>query len=59
MEVSISHEAMMPRRMVLGEVVGHVALNFSPKELKLLLVDSVTKPMEAHVEGLGELLTKR
>ena len=58
MQVSISHEAMMPRRMVLGEVVGHIALAFSPEELELFLIDSVTKPMEAHVEGLREPLTK-
>ena len=48
----------MPRRMVFGEVVSHVALTFSPKQLKLLLVDSVSKPVEAHVEGFGEVLTK-
>ena len=43
---------------MLGEIVSHVALTFSPKQLKLLLVNYVSKPVEAHVEGLGVLLTK-
>ena len=57
MKVAISHELVMPRRMVFGEVIGHVEFAFAPEELEVFLIDSISEPVKTHVEGFGELLT--
>ena len=57
MEVLIAHEPVVLWWMVLGEVVRHINLSLSPKDLELFLLDSVMDPEEPHIERLGELTT--
>ena len=59
MKVAISHDLVMPRRMVFGKIIGHVELAFTPDDLKLFVVDAIGEPMETHIEGFGEFRTDR
>ena len=51
LDVLVAHDAMMPWRVMLGEVVGQVELAWGPDEVELALVDSVLHPPVAHVVG--------
>ena len=51
MKIAIEHELVVPRRMMLSEIVGHVELAFSPDDLKMILVDAVENPINTHIEG--------
>ena len=50
-EITIAHLFVVPRGMVLGEIVGHVRFAFSPDELVLFLKDSVSDPVDPHIES--------
>ncbi len=47
---------MMRFWVVLGEVIGFVGSTQSPKDVILALVDTITDPIELHVNGLGPFL---
>ena len=51
LKILASHDAMMCRRVMLGEVVGGVRLPWGPVEEELALADSALEPMIPHVEG--------
>jgi hypothetical protein len=55
LEIMISHELMMRRRKMLGEIVTVVVLSGSPVEVELALGNSILQPVIAHVEGFGTL----
>ena len=42
--------------MMLGEVVSQIVLTFFLKCLKLVLANTVSYPVETHVNGFGALL---
>ncbi len=56
LEVLVSHFLLVPRRAVLGEVIGQILFAGSPDEVELTLFDAVLHPPVAHVERFGELL---
>ncbi len=47
---------MVPRRVVLGEIISQIEFSWGPDEIELILADSVFHPPVAHVERLGEFL---
>jgi hypothetical protein len=49
--------AVVPGRVVLGEIVGQIEFSWGPEEIELALVDAILHPPVAHVEGFGELLS--
>ena len=49
-EIAVPHLLVVPRRMMLGEVVGHIDGSFPPDELELALLDSVLDPIETHID---------
>lgn len=56
MKIDWAHEAMMSRRVVLGEVVSKVITARCPKNVELSLLGAVPDPIETHVHGAGALL---
>jgi hypothetical protein len=46
----VSHFAVVPGRMMLGEVVSHVEFSWGPFEVELALCDSIFHPPVAHIE---------
>ena len=46
---------MMHRRVMFGRVVSFVGWSWGPIEPKLSLCFAASKPVEAHVHGLGSL----
>ena len=42
--------------MMFGEVVSQIVLTFFPKYFKLVLANTVSYPIEAHVNGFGAFL---
>ena len=42
--------------MVLGEIIPMVAFAFAPEDFELILADTITHPVESHVNGLGAFL---
>ena len=55
-EVAGAHEAMVRRRVVLGEVVGKVVGAFAPMDEVVALCNTIFDPVESHVHGLGSAL---
>jgi hypothetical protein len=53
LKVFVSHFAMVPGWVVLGEIVSEVELAGGPFEIELALVDAILHPPIPHVEGLG------
>ena len=53
MKVGRSHNAVMGRRLVLGEVVTDVSASGFPINEKLALPGAVLDPIEAHINGFG------
>ena len=51
-QVSTSHGFVMGRRMVFGEVVSQIGRSFTPLDAEHALLDSVTDPIESHVNGI-------
>ena len=51
LEVSVSHEAVMPGWVMLGEIICQVEFSGGPEEIELALADPVFHPPVAHVEG--------
>jgi hypothetical protein len=45
--------------VVFGGIVGKIELAFDPADLKLVLADTVTDPVEAHVNCFGSFLFDR
>jgi hypothetical protein len=57
LKILASHNAMMSRRMMLGEIVGGVCLPGRPVEEELALADAALEPMIPHVKGFGAFET--
>ena len=55
LEIMISHELMMRRRKMLGEIVTVVVLSGSPVEIELLLSNAILEPMILHIKGFRAL----
>ena len=53
MQVGRAHNAVMGRRVVLGEVVTEVSASGFPINEKLAFPGAVLDPIEAHVEDFG------
>jgi hypothetical protein len=51
-----SHQAVVPKRVMFGKVVGWVEFSWGPEEIELALVDAILHPPTAHVERFGEFL---
>lgn len=56
MDVDRVHSSVMSQRMVLGEVVGKVGCSRFPVDGVLASLDTITKPVESHVDGFGTTL---
>jgi hypothetical protein len=50
---------MVGRRVVFTVVVGSIELAFDPADLELMLSDTVTDPVKAHVDRFGSFLFDR
>ena len=55
-QVGMSHNTVMVRRVVLGEVVTKVSASGFPINEKLTLSGAVLDPIEAHIDGFGYFL---
>jgi len=55
-EICWAQGLMMRIWVVLGEVICFVGSTWSPKDVILALMDMITNPIEAHVNGLGPFL---
>jgi hypothetical protein len=55
-QVTGTHQAVMGRAVVLGKIVRKVVRSSSPVHVKILLVDAVADPIEAHINGLRSTL---
>ena len=55
MEVCASHDDVVARWVVLGEIVGQIEFSLLPVDSKLALLDLVLDPIESYVHGLGPL----
>ena len=53
MQVGRSHNTVMDRKVLLGEVVTEVSASGFPINEKLALPGAVLDPVEAHVDGFG------
>ena len=56
MKVGRSHDTVMGRRVVLGEIVTEVSAAGFPINEKLTLPGAVLDPIEAHIDGFGSFL---
>ena len=56
MQVGRSHNTVMGRRVVLGEIVTKVSAAGFPINEKLTLPGVVLDPIEAHIDGFGSFL---
>jgi hypothetical protein len=56
LEVLVAHFAVVPGRMMLGEVVSQVEFSWGPLEVELALSDSIFHPPIAHIERFRKLL---
>ena len=52
-QVGRSHNTVMDRKLLLGEVVTEVSASGFPINEKLALPGAVLDPVEAHVDGFG------
>ena len=59
MEVLVTHETVVPRRMMLGEIVGHVGRTLAPDETELFLIDAIVDPIKTHIKGFRKFLSHR
>jgi hypothetical protein len=57
LKILTTHEAMMGRRVMLGEVVGRVGFPGSPVEEELALAYAALEPMIPHTKGFGAFKT--
>ena len=55
-QVGRSHNTVMRRRVVLGEIVTEVSAAGFPINEKLALPGAVLDPIEAHIDGFGYFL---
>ena len=55
-QVGRSHDTVMGRRVVLGEIVTEVSAARFPINEKLTLPGAVLDPIEAHIDGFGSFL---
>ena len=55
-QVGRSHDTVMGRRVVLGEIVTEVSAAGFPIDEKLTLPGAVLDPIEAHIDGFGYFL---
>ena len=53
LEVFVPHFAVVPGRVVFGEVVRKVELAWGPGEIELALADAIFHPPVMHVERFG------
>ena len=44
---------------MLGKVISFVGATFAPEDMELLLADTITDPIESHVNGFGTFLLDR
>ena len=58
-QVGRAHQAVMCRRLVLGELFTKVSAAGFPINEKLALLGAVLEPIEAHVNGFGSFLFDR
>ena len=49
--VFVAHFFVVPRWVVLGEIIGKVQLSWRPDEVEHVLFDAVLHPPVLHVEG--------
>ena len=56
MQVGRSHDMVMVRRVVLGEIVTKVSVAGFPINKKLTLPGAVLDSIEAHIDGFGSFL---
>ena len=56
MQVDWPHYAVMADRVMLGEVIGQVALAFGPVDVEVTLSFAIADPVIAHVHCLGSTL---
>ena len=56
MQIAGAHSLMMGCRVVLGEIVGLIALTWFPVDAELILFRPAPYPVEAHVHGFGAAL---
>jgi len=55
-QIGWAHVLMMHIWVVLGEIVGFVCGTRSPEDVILDLTNTVTNPIETHVNGFGSFL---
>ena len=56
MQVDWPHCSVMANRVVLGKVIGQVALPLRPINVEVTLVDAIANPVVAHIHRLGATL---
>ena len=54
--VFVAHFFVVPRWVVLGEIIGNVKLSWRPDEVEHVLFDAVLHPPIPHVKSFGEFL---
>ena len=56
MKINRSHCSVVGGWEVFGEIVCEVVLSFFPVDVELSLANSVSYPVESHINGLGSFL---
>ena len=52
-KISGTHETVMGRRMVFGEVIGQIVFSTGPVDEEFAFADTIFDPVKTHVDGFG------